>query len=354
MSKIRKLLCLMCTLVIIMLVVIGCSTDTPNNTPEPAKPAEPTETEATETEINEVTTFSIEFATSVAGGGWATIGEGLAEAIRKTYPESDVTAIPSVPAENPVRVSIGDVPMALSEVTSVLEAEKGLEPYDQEYENIRVIGAVCENPLQFVITESSGINSFDDLKEKQFPLRVSYHSQQSLHEKSLEALFEGTGFTTEDIESWGGRIFYIGWGESCSMIKDGNLDAFGGPGIVPHSSTMELATSRDIKLLPVSPELAKVVNNKLGTVDAIIPAETYSFLEEDVPTISSLMILIASTDMSDDLAYSLAKSLHQQIDYLKDFHVSFKNISEDSIVKTGGLTLHPGAEKYYKDAGLIN
>jgi TRAP transporter TAXI family solute receptor len=339
---------LACLVMVLLLSIVGCA----SNSKVEKDPGKVEKTPSASSGDGSVA-FQVEMATSVVGGGWATIGEGLAEAIRRNCPEGEVTVVPSVAPENPVRVDTGDVPLALSEVTTVLEAMHGDPPYNTKSEKVKAIAGIFNSPFSFVISADTGITSFDQILEEEYPLRLSLHSQGSLFEKSLETVFDAYGYSTKDITDWGGRMYYLGWGESCNMIKDGNLDAFGGPGVVPHASTMELATVRDIRLLSVDSAAAEKVNEKLGTVPAVIPTGAYSFLTEDVTTIASIMVLITNDDLSDDVAYSIAKSFHEQLDYLNSFHDSLKDMSAESLVETGGLPLHPGAEKYYKEAGLI-
>ena len=301
----------------------------------------------------EATEFKIEIASSVVGGGWATISEGLAEAVRRQYPKSSATVLPSVAPENPIRVHVGDAPLAVSEVTTVIQAMNGEPPYKRKADKVRAIAGIFEGKYTFIITKKTGITSFSDIKDKKYPLRVSTHKKGTLHELLTRAIFEGYGFKLEDIEKWGGHIFHLGFPDSSAMVKDGNLDAFLASSVVPHASIVDLGTVREIRHLSINDRVAELVNKKFGTIRSVIAKGTYSFEDSDVPTIGSILLLIASTDLPDDVAYSTAKALHKNLDYLHGFHRALKDASGDSLVEVGAVPLHPGAEQYYKDAGLI-
>ncbi len=297
--------------------------------------------------------FRLDFATSVAGGGWMTIGEGLAEAIRREFPKSVITVLPSVAPENPVRTHIGDVDLSISEVTTVLQAMHGEPPYKTKSDKLRAIAGIFDGKYNFVITEATGIRSIADIRDKKYPLRFSTHKKGTLFEMLNMAIFEGYGFKFEDIEKWGGRIYHLGMPQSCEMIKDKNLDASAGTMTIPHASIVDLGTVRRVRLLPIDDHVAKLVNNKYGTTRCVIPANTYTFQNEDIPTICSIVLMITSSDLPDDVAYSLAKALHKQIDYLRGFHQTLKEASGKSLVKVSDVPIHPGAKRYYREAGLI-
>ncbi len=297
--------------------------------------------------------FRIQIATSVVGGGWMTVGEGLAEAVRREFPKSVVTVVPSSAPENPVRVQIGDVELALSEVTTVMQAMRADPPYKNKADKLRALAGIFEGKFTFIITEATGIKTHADIKNKKYPLRVSTHMKGTLHELLIRAIWEGYGFKLEDIEKWGGKIFHLGFPDSSSMIKDGNLDAFLASSVIPHATIIDLGTVRKIRHLPVDDRVAELVNKKYGTTRTVIPANVYAFEKADVPTVGSVLALITSSALPDDVAYSITKAFHKQIAYLRGFHKTLKGVSPKSLAEVGGLPFHPGAKRYYKEAGII-
>jgi len=255
--------------------------------------------------------FKVEFATSVVGGGWMTISEGLAEAIRREYPKAVVTVVPSVAPENPIRVNVGDVELAVSEITTALQAMNGEPPYKIKADKVRAICGIFEGKFTFIIAKKTGINSFADIGARKYPLRLSTHKKGTLHELLIRAIFEGYGFKLEDIEKWGGHIFHLGFPDSAAMVKDKNLDAFLASSVVPHASIVDLGTVRKIRHLSINDKVAEMVNKKYGTVRSVITSDNYSFEDKDIPTIGSVLLMIASTDLPNDVAYSIAKALHK-------------------------------------------
>lgn len=297
--------------------------------------------------------FRVQIATSVVGGGWMIVGEGLAEAVRREFPKSVVTVVPSSAPENPVRVHIGDVELSLSEVTTAMQAMRAEPPYKTKADKVRAIAGLFEGKFTFIITEETGIRSYADIKNKKYPVRVSTHMKGTLHELLIRAIFDGYGFKLEDIEKWGGKIYHLGFPDSSAMIKDGNLDAFLASSVIPHATIIELGTMRKIRHLPVDDNVAELVNKKYGTTRTVIPANAYAFEKADIPTIGSVLALITSSDLADDVAYSITRAFHRQIDYLRAFHSTLKDVSPKSLAEVGGLPLHPGAKRYYREAGII-
>ena len=85
----------------------------------------------------------------------------------------------------------------------------------------------------------------------------------------------------------------------------------------------------------------------------MIPAGTYPGQDEDVPTLAITNILVTSSDVSDELAYQMTKLLFENLDQLKAAHAAAGAIDLETAIKNAPIPLHPGAERFYKEQGLL-
>ena len=90
-----------------------------------------------------------------------------------------------------------------------------------------------------------------------------------------------------------------------------------------------------------------------GFVRTKIPANTYKGQTEDVLTVGAPTIYISRDDLPDDVAYKIVKILAENIKDVNAVHASLKNLTPEKMATVSGLDLHPGAEKFYREAGLL-
>jgi TRAP transporter TAXI family solute receptor len=97
------------------------------------------------------------------------------------------------------------------------------------------------------------------------------------------------------------------------------------------------------------------VVDKIGPpfVPVIIPANTYSGQDKDVPTAAVINYLVTSSAVSDDLAYQMTKLIFDSLPELANAHVAGRDIKLESAAMDSPVPLHPGAIRYYKEKGLI-
>jgi len=95
--------------------------------------------------------------------------------------------------------------------------------------------------------------------------------------------------------------------------------------------------------------------DKIGPpfISAIIPANTYTGQDKDVPTAAVVNYLVTSSAVSDDLAYQMTKLVYESLPELATAHAAGKEIKLEAAANGSPVPLHPGAIRYYKEKGLI-
>ncbi|HEX2987290.1 MAG TPA: TAXI family TRAP transporter solute-binding subunit, partial [Chloroflexota bacterium] len=137
-------------------------------------------------------------------------------------------------------------------------------------------------------------------------------------------------------------------------MKDRQVDGFAVTGGVPTSAITDVTTAIDISLLPITGDDAKKVMDKYKFfVPVKVPATAYKGLAGETSTIAVQSMLVARDDLDPDLVYWLTKTLIEKQADLAQAHAKGKELSKESAVKGLTVPLHPGAEKYYKEIGVI-
>jgi len=209
--------------------------------------------------------------------------------------------------------------------------------------NLRALGALYPETVQLIA--QPGIKRFEDLKG----LSISSGSPGSGQWQLLGDLLAAHGLKREDIKE-----DYSSFSQSAEKIKDGNLDASLITAGSPTASIVELSNGHDISIIPLTgapvKELQKTQPYYASTM---LPAGTYKGIDEDVETLAVRAIWATHAELSDEIAYAVTKALYENVDTLAKVHVKGKEISLKTALESVSIPLHPGAERYYREKGII-
>jgi len=148
-----------------------------------------------------------------------------------------------------------------------------------------------------------------------------------------------------------GKVEYLPFGDSVELIKNRQLDATLQSAGLGVASIRDLATSVPINVVAVPAEDVA----KIGApyVSVVIPKGTYEGQDEDVATAAVGNFLVSHSGVSDETAYQMTKLLFENLDKLAAAHAAAKAIDPAKALEGMPIPLHPGAERYYKEKGLI-
>ena len=220
------------------------------------------------------------------------------------------------------------------------DAEAGfMAPLDK----LRGIAAIYPNYIQIVASQESGIKTLADFKGKS----LSVGAAKSGTELNARAIFAAAGMSYEDL----GKTEYLPFAESVELMKNRQLDATLQSAGLGVASIKDLATSVAIQMVAVPEETAAKIGAPYVAVK--IPAGTYAGQEEDVSTVAVVNFLITHSDVSDETAYQMTKQLFENLPDLQAAHNAAKQIKLEGALEGMPVPLHPGAERYYKEKGLM-
>ncbi|HEX5515056.1 MAG TPA: TAXI family TRAP transporter solute-binding subunit [Gammaproteobacteria bacterium] len=250
----------------------------------------------------------------------------------------------SVENLNLLQAGRGEIAFALGD--SVADAWQGVEDagFKTPLKKLRAVAAIYPNYIQIVASKESGIKTLADLKGK----RVSVGAPKSGTELNARAILAAAGLSYDDL----GRVEFMPFGESVELVKNRQLDA------TLQSAGLGQAAIRDLaSMMPITfVEVPADVVAKIGSPayqSSVIPAGTYDGQDKAVATVAITNILVTHEGVSDEVAYQMAKLLFDNLDRMANAHSAAKQISLENATKGLPIPLHPGAERFYKEAGVL-
>ena len=240
----------------------------------------------------------------------------------------------------------GDGELAFTLGDSLAEAWAGNKEadFDVPFTTIRAIARIYPNFIQIVASNRSGIKTLADLKGK----RVSVGAEGSGTALNAAAIFKAAGFTFDDLA----KVDHTPFASSVRLVEQGSLDATLQSAGLGVESIRHLLASGQSTLIPIPAEVVAKVGSPVY-VPATIPAHTYEGQPADVPTASVPNFLVNRAGVSDEVAYLMTKSLFEHLDQLVETHPAAKDISVNAAATGLPVPLHPGAERYYREIGVL-
>ncbi|HEY9539154.1 MAG TPA: TAXI family TRAP transporter solute-binding subunit [Kiloniellaceae bacterium] len=222
----------------------------------------------------------------------------------------------------------------------------GLYEGKGKVEDLRLIATLYPETIHIVARKDAGIESVADLKGK----RVSLDEPGSGTIVDARIVLAAYGLTEEDVEAE-----YLKPGPAGDRLRDGALDAYFFVGGYPTGAISELATSSGISLVPISgPEADKLLEDYGFFAKDVVPEGTYADVGE-TETISVAAQWVTSAEQPEELVYNIVKVMWNDATRksLDAGHAKGKLITLENATTGLGIPLHPGAERFYKEAGVL-
>lgn len=303
--------------------------------------------------------YNYALAGASPSGLWSSLGVGIDKAVKAQYPGSTITYQTSGGGlANIGLLDTGKAQIGIAHEPELKLALEGAKPFTKPINSMRAIAYLYDwGPMQIIMTrefaDKYGIKTFEDIATKKPPLRVTLNRRGNIAEGVAIAMFKAIGVTPADIEKWGGSVIYAASQEQADLYKDRRADMMFNSLFVKQGSLLEATNAVESVMLPVSEAVIKKVAAETGTKKFVIPANSYKFQTQAMPTNTLGAGLVVNQSMDEQTAYNLAKALHKQIGELQAVHGSMKALTPQILVEMEVVPYHPGAVKYYKEAGLM-
>ena len=245
---------------------------------------------------------------------------------------------------NLLQAGRGEIGFSLGD--SVSDAWKGNADagFAKPLDKLRAIASVYPNYIQIVALADANVKSLADLKGK----RISVGAPRSGTELNARAILRAAGLSYNDFA----KVEYLPFGESVELIKNRQLDATLQSAGLGVASIRDLASSVKIRVVAVPKEVVAKIGSP-AYVATEIPADTYTGQTEAVPTVAIPNFLITQSKVPDELVYQMAKAMYGNLDTLYAAHNAAKAIKLQNALTGMPIPLHPGAERYFREAGVL-
>lgn len=254
-------------------------------------------------------------------------------------------------AHNVTAINAGQMEAGLTGAATLYFAYHGKAKFEgNQKPKLRVIANLFPEDLHLVLPKGKKLNSLKDLEGK----RVGIAQAGSGTQIAVELMLAEQGITRDNIDE-----AELNNTQSAERLADGQLDAYFYAAGTPVAAMIQLDSTKGMELYSFSDEEVVTSNKAVPYyVPSTIKAGTYPGVQYDVNTLAVNGILATSIDQPEDLIYEVTKALWNKTTrkLLDNGHAKGKVIRLETALKgIDGLNvpLHPGAEKFYKEAGLL-
>jgi TRAP transporter TAXI family solute receptor len=212
--------------------------------------------------------------------------------------------------------------------------------------NLRTLFALQSEAFTLVARDDANVQAFSDLAGK----RMNIGDPGSGNRSTTELLMKEYGWTPD--------IFKLATDlkptEMASALCDNKIDAYVYVVAHPNGSTKEAATTCSSHLVPLTgPEVEKFVEKYPFYPKTTIPGGMYRGTDADVQTFGPRAILMTSANLPEETAYAVTKAVFSNLDEFKRLHPALELLTAQNMIEDSFVPFHPGAVKYFKEAGLM-
>jgi len=289
-----------------------------------------------------------------AGGSWYVLLEGLAALVHELQPEIVVKVVEGGGVENHARVGAGELPMAILNPPMTVAALSGVPPYARAFPDLRVgLTNLTVNHLQLVVDRAIPIASLEDWVARAYPLRIPVDRVGTVDRLVFELALAHIGLSVERLEAWGGRAVPAqNYHDQIALYRSGEADALWQFMGIPSPSIEEAHAIRPVKVLPLPATLIEELSG-LGWQAAKIPVGSYSVVDQPISTVAMGTSLGFHVNVPGDVVHVITRAICEHAERVRAVHPAARAFDPARAHLDAGGPLHPGAERYFRDAGFL-
>lgn len=310
---------------------------------------------------NKPITYTVDGAT--ASGYFKVVTESINGVIREAYPGSAATYKPGSPAGGIQNISTGkaeftftggapEIAYALEGKTPFKESLKGKFKFVMLLHNDLVVYSIATKEW----AEKNGIKSFGDIAAKRPQMRLAVNQPANLQSTlgMYVAIFDAYGIKESDLVGKGGSLFQGNSNSNIDALRDGKVDVMINGGFIPSAEFTDLARARPLVWISGDPAKMKVAADRWGYSPYTVKKDSLDFLTKDENTLTLWTAVLAGTHVSDETVYKFVKALAQSKDRVRGIHPSLAKFSVETVSRNPtNVPYHPGAERFYREAGVL-
>lgn len=282
--------------------------------------------------------------TGPQGGSWVPLGGALKDMWEKALPGVSVQSLPGAGIANVRAIEEGKAEIGFGNSISTVDAIEGRAPFDKKHTNVCQVATLYPQYFHVVVPADSPIRTIKDLKGKPITTQPRGNTGELITKQILEV----NGLTYNDV-----KVSFVSYTDSVAQMKDGHAVAFTLGTTAPAGAIMDLAASRDVRVLDLSADLAGMKKLNPGYTLVNIKAGTYPKQAADVKVIGYATHIVASCKMPADKVYGMVKAMSANVPGMVAIVKSIDGLNPKLMAEDIGVPLHAGAKKFYSEVGAI-
>jgi TRAP transporter TAXI family solute receptor len=288
----------------------------------------------------------VTFMTGPQGGSWIPLGGALKGMWEKNVPGLQIQQTPGAGISNVRGIDEGKAQIGLANSSTTVDGLEGRAPYPKKVTKVCQLANLYPQYFQVVALANANVNKLADLKGKSLTTQSKGNTGELL--TALVLKMNGMGYDALT------KINFQSYNESVGMMKDGHAQVFTLGTTAPASAVMDLASARDIKLVPVDDKVMNELKKmNPGYNRLIIKAGTYPKQDKDVPVIGYSTHLVVACDLPENTVYQMVKTMAGNVEGMAAVVKSIEGITPKDMALDIGVPFHKGAAKFYKEAGAL-
>lgn len=288
----------------------------------------------------------LKLMTGPQGGSWYPLGGAIQGIVEKSVPGAKLQVMPGAGISNVVGVQTGKAELGFGNAVSSVDGVNGRPPFKQKMNNVCQVATLYFQYFHAVALADAGVRNLGDAKGKALTTQQKGNTGEQMTRDALRVYGLDYGKLS--------KVNFGSYTDSVGQLKDGHAQVFTLITTVPASAVMDLAAARDIRVLEFPNDKFKALQQiNRGYDRRIIKAGSYPKQDRDVQTIGTWTHLIASCKLPEKLVYDITKALASNVETLGNVVAAVKGLSVKDMAADVGVPYHPGARKFYREAGAL-
>jgi TRAP transporter TAXI family solute receptor len=289
----------------------------------------------------------ITFMTGPQGGSWIPLGGALKNMWEKAVPGLSIQETPGAGIANVRGVQENKAQVGFGNSATTVDGMEGRPPYPGKTTNVCQVANLYPQYFQVVALKNANVKSFADMKGKTLVTQPRGNTGEILTGMVLKL----NGMTYDSLAK---ANFQAAYTDAVGMMKDGHAQVFTLGTTSPASAVMDLASARDIDLVPVDDKtMSELQKMNPGYQKLIIKAGTYPKQDKDVAAIGYSTHVVARCDLPETTVYDMTKTMATHVDDLAAVVKPIRGLTAKDMAVDIGVPFHKGAAKYYKEVGAM-
>ena len=301
----------------------------------------------------------LRFATLGTGSSWYVYGATIADVVSRSDPGLQFDVLPYSGGIGNVLLQAQDkTDISISSNITNTWAKEGTMAFEETGPNpeLRCItGMLDQMYVAVAVRNGSGIENLRDIADQKLPIRMFTSEMGQTSEYTAQVVLDSIGCSYEDLISWGGKVEHTDFASIVNAAKDGKADLIIQQISAGHASFTELLLTADFRFCPLDEESRQFMKEN-GYALTVMPADTFPNQSEDIPTAGVNTTVNCNASLPEETAYRIAKGIYEHPEELATGHkalADFDLLLAADVEYNGGLPIHPGALRYYKEIGLV-